>query len=140
MNMVAATQPTWAETLSLRVGEIRPQAIDINLYEIIDPGAGELPATTAGSQVTIHVGDRLIRQYSLTEPAEIAATFTVVIASTGARVNASMSRRIAAFRVRLCAGRHSGARLMCVQALRHLQAAFPVRLVGCWSSIDEQRA
>jgi hypothetical protein len=101
MNMVAATQPTWTETLSLRVGEIRRQAIDINLYEIIDPGAGELSATTAGSQVTIHVGDRLIRQYSLTEPAEIAATFTVVIASTGARVNASMSRRIAALRIRL---------------------------------------
>ena len=95
MNMVAATQLTWAETLSLRVGEIRRPAIDVNLYEIIDSGAGKLPAATAGSQVTIHVGDRLIRQYSLTEPAVIAATFTIVIASTGARVNASMSRRIA---------------------------------------------
>jgi vanillate O-demethylase ferredoxin subunit len=71
MNMVAAIKPAWADTLSLRVSQIRPEAVNINSYELVDPKGAELPAAAAGSHVDIHLGNGLIRQYSLcNDPAD----------------------------------------------------------------------
>jgi ferredoxin-NADP reductase len=71
MSMIAAIEPMRAETLYLQVRQIRREAVDINSYELVDPEGAELPAAAAGSHVDIHLGNGLIRQYSLcNDPAD----------------------------------------------------------------------
>ena len=54
-----------SELLNLRVRSVTYEAEDINTYELVDPHGGELPPFTAGAHIDVHVGDDLIRQYSL---------------------------------------------------------------------------
>jgi hypothetical protein len=203
MSMIAAIEPMRAETLYLQVRQIRREAVDINSYELVDPEGAELPAAAAGSHVDIHLGNGLIRQYSLcNDPADRGRYVIAVLredAGRGgsrqlheslrvrdrveigrprnnfsldpaagrlhrsyrplARWNRSQRvlhaedvgprragrncgyfygcnrqhrgahQRRAGLQHRRCAQceRHSGAHLLCVRALRHLQASLPMR-------------
>ena len=51
--------------LSLRIRQIRYEGIGIHSYELTDPQGRELPAFTAGAHIDVHLGEDLIRQYSL---------------------------------------------------------------------------
>ncbi|CAB3766673.1 PDR/VanB family oxidoreductase [Paraburkholderia solisilvae] len=53
------------EALHLRVRQIRFEGKGINSYELVDPSGANLPPFDAGSHIDIHLGDGLIRQYSL---------------------------------------------------------------------------
>ncbi|MGF6639938.1 ferredoxin-NADP reductase [Paraburkholderia sp. MM5496-R1] len=52
-------------TLQLLVRQVRFEGKGINSYELVDPSGAELPAFTAGAHIDIHLGDGLVRQYSL---------------------------------------------------------------------------
>jgi vanillate O-demethylase ferredoxin subunit len=59
------------ELINVRVLSVRYEADDINSYELVDPGGGELPPFTAGAHIDLHFRDGRIRQYSLAnDPAE----------------------------------------------------------------------
>jgi ferredoxin-NADP reductase len=58
-------------TLQLLVRQIRFEGKGINSYKLVDPDGGDLPDFGAGAHIDIHLGDGLIRQYSLcNDPAE----------------------------------------------------------------------
>jgi ferredoxin-NADP reductase len=56
------------QTLQLVVRQIRFEGKGINSYEFVDPSGANLPPFDAGSHIDIHLGDGLIRQYSLCNP------------------------------------------------------------------------
>jgi vanillate monooxygenase ferredoxin subunit len=49
----------------VRIAAIRPEAIDIVSFELVDPQDQALPRFTPGSHIDVHVGPGLVRQYSL---------------------------------------------------------------------------
>jgi len=53
------------ELLRVRVAKVTREADDINAYELVDLAGGLLPAFAAGSHIDVHVGEGLVRQYSL---------------------------------------------------------------------------
>ena len=60
-----------AELLSVKVSKKSIEAEDIVSFELVHPDGDILPAFTAGSHIDVHMGDKLIRQYSLSnDPAE----------------------------------------------------------------------
>src|SRR6266516_3476462 len=52
-------------SMKVRVAKKTLEATDICSFELADPAGGELPAFTAGSHIDVHVGDALVRQYSI---------------------------------------------------------------------------
>jgi ferredoxin-NADP reductase len=71
MNMIARISGTHVDTLGLQIRQIRCEAIGVNSYELVDPDGGELPAVVAGSHIDVHLGNGMIRQYSLcNDPAD----------------------------------------------------------------------
>jgi vanillate O-demethylase ferredoxin subunit len=56
------------ERESLRVHAITCAAQGINFYELRDPNDGELPPFTAGAHLDVHLGNGMVRQYSLANP------------------------------------------------------------------------
>ena len=53
------------ERLSVRVARITREALDINSYELVDPGGGALPPFTAGAHLDVWVPNGELRQFSL---------------------------------------------------------------------------
>ncbi len=53
------------EKLSVRVAKITREAQDINSYEFVDPGGGELPPFTAGAHLDVWLPNAELRQFSL---------------------------------------------------------------------------
>ncbi len=60
----AVTQAS-SRTLQLLVRQIRFEGKGIHSYEFVDPEGHDLPAFDAGAHIDIHLGEGLIRQYSL---------------------------------------------------------------------------
>lgn len=57
--------------LATKVIAVNDEAEGIRSYEIVDPDGEPLPAFTAGSHIELHLGDGMIRSYSLcSDPAE----------------------------------------------------------------------
>jgi ferredoxin-NADP reductase len=54
-----------AGLLRMLVRQIRFEGKGINSYELVDPDGKLLPTFTAGAHVDVHLGDGLVRQYSL---------------------------------------------------------------------------
>ena len=54
-----------ANTLTVRVGRKREEAIDITSFRLVDPSGAPLPPFTPGAHIDIHVAPGLVRQYSL---------------------------------------------------------------------------
>ena len=52
-------------TLQLQIKQIRWEATDIYAFELVHPQGQALPAFSAGAHIDVHIGDGLIRQYSL---------------------------------------------------------------------------
>lgn len=52
-------------TLHLQIKQIRWEATDIYAFELVHPQGQALPAFSAGAHIDVHIGDGLIRQYSL---------------------------------------------------------------------------
>ncbi|WP_426434524.1 PDR/VanB family oxidoreductase [Bradyrhizobium genosp. P] len=68
LNPQAVSEP---DTLQLRVRQIRFEAPGVNSYELVDPDGRLLPEVGAGTHVDVHLPDRMVRQYSLSnDPAE----------------------------------------------------------------------
>lgn len=56
--------------MKVKITAIRDEATDIRSYRL-EPVSGGLPAFTAGSHVDVHIGDGLVRQYSIcSDPAD----------------------------------------------------------------------
>lgn len=67
----AKPTPHQAELLNVKVAVKRPVAEGIVSFELVDPDGGQLPAFTAGSHIDVHMGEKLVRQYSIcNDPAE----------------------------------------------------------------------
>lgn len=64
-------------TIRVRLESIRFAARDTNLYEFTRIAGGTLPPSTAGSHVDLHLPGGLIRQYSLTQPADAPTSYTI---------------------------------------------------------------
>lgn len=54
-----------AMTLNMLVGKFRRETDDIVSIELVDADGHPLPAFSAGSHIDVHIGDGLVRQYSL---------------------------------------------------------------------------
>ncbi|MYM34481.1 2Fe-2S iron-sulfur cluster binding domain-containing protein [Duganella sp. FT94W] len=54
--------------LQVRVAQRCNEAEDICSYELVSVDGAELPPFTAGAHIDVHVGDGLVRQYSLCNP------------------------------------------------------------------------
>lgn len=55
----------------LRVAKVESAAEGIKLFELVDPDGGALPPFTAGAHIEVHLGEGIIRSYSLCNaPAE----------------------------------------------------------------------
>lgn len=54
-----------AHLITARLHSITYAAQGTRLYELRDPGGGDLPPFTAGAHVDVHLGNGLVRQYSL---------------------------------------------------------------------------
>ncbi len=52
-------------TLHLQIKQIRWEATDIYAFELVHPQGQALPAFSAGAHIDVHLGEGLIRQYSL---------------------------------------------------------------------------
>lgn len=50
---------------TVKVAKKQQAAVDIVTFELVDPAGESLPNFTAGAHVDVHVGDGLVRQYSL---------------------------------------------------------------------------
>lgn len=58
-------------TLLVRVSGKQVEATDIRSFELVDPEGRPLPPFTAGAHIDVHLGDGLVRPYSLcNDPAE----------------------------------------------------------------------
>lgn len=53
------------ELTKVQVAKKALEATDICSFQLADPAGGKLPAFTAGSHIDVHLGDGLVRQYSL---------------------------------------------------------------------------
>ena len=62
MTMADSSNPS---TLQLQIKQIRWEATDIYAFELVHPQGQALPAFSAGAHIDVHIGDGLIRQYSL---------------------------------------------------------------------------
>lgn len=77
-----ATQQTPAvrdETLQLLVRQIRFEGRGINSYELVDPAGADLPPFTPGAHIDIHLGDGLVRQYSLSNSPDEQKRYVIAV-------------------------------------------------------------
>ena len=75
--------------MKVKVAKKTLEATDICSFELTDPAGGELPAFTAGSHVDVHIGEGLIRQYSLWQTRRFG------LLSDRGQERAAVARRIA---------------------------------------------
>jgi vanillate O-demethylase ferredoxin subunit len=69
-NAVAAGD-VGAQTLTLRVRQVRFEGVGIHSYELVDPAGGDLPPFEAGAHLDVHLPDGVLRQYSISsDPAQ----------------------------------------------------------------------
>jgi vanillate O-demethylase ferredoxin subunit len=69
-----------AEILSVRVGEICEAALGIRTLQLIPETCGALPSFEAGSHIDLHLGNGLIRQYSLCgNPHELPSHYLIAV-------------------------------------------------------------
>lgn len=64
-------------TIAVRLESVRFGARDINLYEFTSISGGQLPPSTAGAHVDLYLPGGLVRQYSLTEPADGPTSYVI---------------------------------------------------------------
>jgi ferredoxin-NADP reductase len=65
---VEAKSQTASGLIEVRVNAIRYAARDTNLYELVRPEGGPLPAYEPGAHIDLHLPNGLVRQYSLINP------------------------------------------------------------------------
>lgn len=63
--------------LQLRVQSIRYAAKDTHLIELVEPTGAPLPATEPGAHIDLHLGNGIVRSYSLVESSEQPTSYTV---------------------------------------------------------------
>jgi tetrachlorobenzoquinone reductase len=68
---------TGSTLLNLRVQSIRYAAKDTHLVELVDPQGVVLPATAPGAHIDLHLGNGIVRSYSLVEASEQPTAYTV---------------------------------------------------------------
>lgn len=68
---------TGSSLLNLRVQSIRYAAKDTHLVELVDPQGAVLPATAPGAHIDLHLGNGIVRSYSLVETSDQPTSYTV---------------------------------------------------------------
>jgi ferredoxin-NADP reductase len=71
---VAQTNP---DLIDVRVNAVRYAARDTNLYELVRPEGGALPAYEPGAHIDVHLPNGIVRQYSLINPEHDPKTYTL---------------------------------------------------------------
>jgi vanillate monooxygenase ferredoxin subunit len=56
---------THSPTRAVRIASKREETLDVFSFELVDPDGCELPPFSAGAHVDVHLGQGLVRQYSL---------------------------------------------------------------------------
>jgi vanillate O-demethylase ferredoxin subunit len=69
-------------TLHLQIKQIRWEATDIFAFKLVHPEAQTLPAFSAGSHIDVHIGDGLIRQYSLSNDPQETHRYVIGVFAT----------------------------------------------------------
>src|SRR6266513_1622703 len=73
-------------TRNVRVNRKSTEAVDICSFELVDAAGNVLPPFSAGSHIDVHVGNGLVRQYSLcNDPAETHRYLSAVLRDPGSR-------------------------------------------------------
>lgn len=82
-------------TLTVRVSGKRPEATDICAFELVDPEGRPLPPFTAGAHIDVHLGDGLVRPYSLcNDPAERHRYLLAVLLDPASRGGSAAMHRL----------------------------------------------
>lgn len=72
--------------LAVRVSDVRDEAVGIKTFELVDPDGKDLPAFTAGAHIEVHLGEGIIRSYSLcSDPADRSRYVVAVLREEGGR-------------------------------------------------------
>ncbi len=66
--MKSETAADQAAELDVFLRQVRYEGRNIHSYEFVDPEGGELPPFSAGAHIDLHLGDGVLRQYSLCNP------------------------------------------------------------------------
>src|SRR5205085_1995785 len=67
------------ETIDVAVAEVRDEALDIKSFRLERVDGGVLPAFTPGSHVDVHLGEGLVRQYSLCSPHADTSSYRIAV-------------------------------------------------------------
>ena len=65
--------------LPIRVQAVGREALNVNVYDLVDAQGNDLPAFTAGSHIDVHIGDHLVRQYSLCNDPEERHRYRIAV-------------------------------------------------------------
>jgi vanillate O-demethylase ferredoxin subunit len=68
-----------ATTLTVFVRQIRYEGRNVLSYEFVDPDDGDLPPFDAGAHIDVHLGDGLVRQYSLCNPPDERGRYVIAV-------------------------------------------------------------
>lgn len=79
MNIADTPQDVLEQTLQLLVRQIRFEGKGIQSYEFVDPSGADLPAFDAGAHIDVHLGDGMIRQYSLCNPPDERKRYVIAV-------------------------------------------------------------
>ena len=66
--MKSETAADQTAELDVFLRQVRYEGRNIHSYEFVDPEGGELPPFSAGAHIDLHLGDGVLRQYSLCNP------------------------------------------------------------------------
>ncbi|MFM0221888.1 PDR/VanB family oxidoreductase [Paraburkholderia dipogonis] len=72
-------QTLQSTTLSVLVRQIRYEGRNILSYELVDPDGAELPPFEAGAHIDVHLGDGLVRQYSLCNAPDERGRYVIAV-------------------------------------------------------------
>lgn len=100
--------PAASATLEVVVDRVIDTAVDIRLLELVDPRGAALAPFSAGSHIDVHLGDALVRQYSLCNDPEETHRYQLGVLRTpaGRGGSAAVHRLRAGDRVRISAPRN----------------------------------
>jgi len=65
--------------LRVRVAAVKEEATEIASFELVPSDGDQLPTFTAGAHVDVHVGDGLVRQYSLCNPSSETHRYLIAV-------------------------------------------------------------
>lgn len=65
--------------LTVKVRQIRDEALEVSSFELVHAAGGVLPAFTPGSHIDVHIAEGLVRQYSLCNRPDETASYLIAV-------------------------------------------------------------